>query len=65
MVGLLINDVFCLCFNIEKSSRSRRKRDLNRDADEWEYRFDNVSLIDENKSLNDEFFEIIDRKIDR
>ena len=65
VIDLSINDVFCLCFDIEELLRFRRKRDLNRDADEWEYRFDDVLSINENESLDDEFFEIINKKIDR
>ena len=64
MIDLSIDDVFYLCSNIEKSSRFRRKRDRDRDANEWKYCFDDVLSVNENKSLNNEFFEIVNKKTD-
>ena len=59
---VLIN-VFRLCFNTEILLRFCKKRDLNRDVDEYKFRLNDVLSMNENKSLNDEkFFEIIDKK---
>ena len=62
--NVVIINVFRLCFDIKMSSRSCKKRDLNRDVDECEFRLNNVLSMNENESLNDKkSFEIIDKKI--
>ena len=59
---VLIN-VSRLCSDIEMSSKSCKKRDLNCDVDEYESCLNDVSSMNEDESLNDEkFFEIINRK---
>ena len=61
--NVMIIDVFRLCSDTEISSRSYKKRDLNCNVDECESRLNDVSLMNENESLNDEnFFEMIDKK---
>ena len=51
---------------MNESSTSIKKRNLKRDADECESRLNDVSSINENKSLNDnEFFEMINKKARR
>ena len=41
-----------------------KKRDLNYNVDECKFHLNDVSLMNENKLLNDErFFEMIDKKL--
>ena len=61
--NVVIINIFQLCFNIEMSSSFCKKRTLNRNVDECEFRLNDVLLMNEDKSLNvKKFFETIDKK---